>query len=143
MFSPPFTPQSVSALAPSPLPCPPLTWLLLKGAGSGRSVGGDAPNEDEYSAAPEWLLEACLASTPGSSQIGGTVNRGGRGGGPFSFGELWKCWREQVERVRLTQTNYKKEFLCVTIMVSKVPLTDIWEEIFNNTQKTPVFWKIM
>lgn len=54
-----------------------ITWLLLKGPNPGRSVGGDAPNEDEYSTALERLLEGCPASTHGSSQIGDTVNGGG------------------------------------------------------------------
>lgn len=54
-------------------------------------MGGDAPNEDEYSAALERLLEGCPASTHGSSQIGVAVNRGG-GAFPFRFGE----WGEKL-----------------------------------------------
>lgn len=57
-------------------------------------MGGDAPNEDEYSAALERLLEGCPASTHGSSQIGDTVNGGG-GEFPFTFGEWGKS---EVER---------------------------------------------
>lgn len=90
MPSPPFTPQSASAWAPLP-PLPPSAFGSLdslKGPSSGRNVGGDAPNEDEYSAALERLLEGCPASTHGSSQIGDTVNGGGGGGAfPFTFGE--------------------------------------------------------
>lgn len=40
-------------------------------------MGGDAPNEDEYSAALERLLEFCPACTHCSSQIAGTVSKGG------------------------------------------------------------------
>lgn len=40
-------------------------------------MGGDTPNEDEYSAALERLLEGCPACTHCSSQIGGTVSKGG------------------------------------------------------------------
>lgn len=46
-------------------------------------MGGDAPNEDEYSAVLERLLEGCLASTHGSSQIGGAVDGDGGVGGSF------------------------------------------------------------
>lgn len=40
-------------------------------------MGGDIPNEDEYSAALERLLEGCPACTQCSSQIGGAVSMGG------------------------------------------------------------------
>lgn len=40
-------------------------------------MGGDIPNEDEYSAALERLLEGCPACTQCSSQIGGAVSKGG------------------------------------------------------------------
>lgn len=39
-------------------------------------MGGDTPNEDEYSAALERLLEGCPACTQCSGQIGGAVSRG-------------------------------------------------------------------
>lgn len=39
-------------------------------------MGGDTPNEDEYSAALERLLEGCPAYTCCSSQIGGTASYG-------------------------------------------------------------------
>lgn len=40
-------------------------------------MGGDIPNEDEYSAALERLLEGCPACTQCSSQIGGAMSMGG------------------------------------------------------------------
>lgn len=56
------------------------TWItchLLKGAISGRNVGGDTTNEDEYSAALERLLEGCPACTCWSSQIRCAARKGG------------------------------------------------------------------
>lgn len=73
-----FTSECECLSIPPPPLCIRITWLLLKGPGPGRSVGGDAPNEDEYSAALERLLEGCPPSTHASSQIGGAA-AGGRG----------------------------------------------------------------
>lgn len=73
-------------------PTPSSIWItcsLLKGPSPGRSGGGDTPNEDEYSAAFERLLEGCPARTRCSSQIDGTVRVEG---GARRAGLKWRSW---------------------------------------------------
>lgn len=77
-------------------------------------MGGDAPNEDEYSAALERLLEGCPPSTHASSQIGGAATGGG-GVLPFTFGEWGKAkWKEQVWMIRATVGPRRYMFLCTS-----------------------------
>lgn len=65
-------------------------------------MGGDAPNEDEYSAAPERLLEGCPASTHSPSQIGDTVNGGGARFHSLLVNGEMANWREKVEMIKVT-----------------------------------------
>lgn len=61
---------------------------MLKGAGPGQSGGGDTPNEDEYSAALERLLEGCpaaLAALP----VKLVAQRGGMEGDGSGAVVLW------------------------------------------------------
>ncbi|KAM7406541.1 hypothetical protein PAMP_000915 [Pampus punctatissimus] len=60
------------------------------GPSPGWNVGGDTPNEDEYSAALERLLEGCPARTRCSSQIGGRVRV--VEGGARHAGLKWGRW---------------------------------------------------
>lgn len=82
-----------------------ITCSLLKGPSPGRSGGGDTPNEDEYSAALERLLDGCPACIRCSNQIGGMV----REGGALCTG-LWRGSRVVVVGARgtLVQSTYQR-----------------------------------